>query len=155
MRFFRYLIPAIAAAVLVSAGPVNAVEATPAEALTKKVRVMRGDMFQMINKARRNNSVKPLKMNWRVAKGALGHSRRMVRRNSIYHNPRLYSLVRRYRPHIWGENVGMAGTIGRMHTLFMKSAPHRANVLNRSYKRVGVGVQRTHRGVWVTVDFYG
>ncbi len=47
-------------------------EATPAEALTKKVRVMRGDMFQMINKARRNNSVKPLKMNWRVAKGALG-----------------------------------------------------------------------------------
>ena len=88
MRFLRYLIPAIAAAVLVSAGPVNPVEAAPAEALTKKVRVMRADMFQMINKARRNNSVKPLKMNWRVAKGALGHSRRMVRRNSIYHNPR-------------------------------------------------------------------
>ena len=79
----------------------------------------------------------------------------MCRRHSIYHTGDLYSLVRRYNPRTWGENVGMAGTLRRMERMFMASAPHRANILNSAFKRIGVGVQRANGYAWVTLDFYG
>jgi uncharacterized protein YkwD len=150
MRLLRKLTLIIAAAVLVSAGPVN-----PAGAMGHKAKALRNDMFQLVNSSRRNHSVQPLKMNWRLSGDALGHSRRMARQHSIYHTADLYSLVRRYNPHTWGENVGMAGTLKRMETIFMGSAPHRANILNGAFKRMGVGVKRAGGHVWVTLDFYG
>ena len=155
MRFLRYLIPAIAAAVLVSVGPASAAEAESREALHKKVRAMRTDMFQLVNGCRRNNHLRPLKINWQLSSDALRHSRAMARRHTVFHTPHLGSVVARYHPRTWGENVGMAGTLRRVQSLFMGSAPHRANVLNRGFKRVGVGVIRSGGGLWVTLDFYG
>jgi uncharacterized protein YkwD len=150
MRPFKSLILVVAAAVLMSAGP-----ATSAGAMGKHAKALRNEMFQQVNASRRNNGVHPLKMNWRLSESALSHSRRMMRRHSVYHTTDLYSLVRRYSPHTWGENVGMAGTLKRMERLFMGSPPHRANILNPAFKRIGVGVQRTSGHVWVTLDFYG
>lgn len=150
MRPFKSLILIAAAAVFVSAGPV-----TSSGAMGKHAKALRNEMFQQVNASRRNNGVHPLKMNWRLSESALSHSRRMVRRHSVYHTTDLYSLVRRYNPHTWGENVGMAGTLRRMEQLFMGSAPHRANILNSAFKRIGVGVQRANGHVWVTLDFYG
>lgn len=150
MRYLRSVILITAAAVLVSAGPVN-----PAGAMNKRAKAARNDMFQLVNASRRNHGVHPLKLNWRVSTAALHHSQRMANRRSIYHTTNLYSVVRRYNPHTWGENVGMAGTLRRMERLFMGSAPHRANILNGAFKRIGVGVKRLTGHVWVTLDFYG
>jgi uncharacterized protein YkwD len=37
----------------------------------------------------------------------------------------------------------------------MHSADHRANILRRAFRRVGVGVVKARGSVWVTVIFYG
>ena len=150
MRYLRSLILFTAAAVLVSAGPVN-----PAGAMNKRAKALRNDMFQLVNSSRRHHQVHPLKLNWHVSSAAFQHSTRMARRHRLYHTADLYSVVRRYNPRTWGENVGMAGTLRRMEQLFMGSAPHRANILNSAFKRIGVGVRRTNGHVWVTLDFYG
>lgn len=41
---------------------------------------------------------------------------------------------------ILGENVGVAGSVAEVNRLFMNSAPHRANILNGAYNRIGTGV---------------
>jgi uncharacterized protein YkwD len=37
----------------------------------------------------------------------------------------------------------------------MRSAPHRANILNARYRRIGIGVVKARGLVWVTAIFYG
>ncbi|HEY6566285.1 MAG TPA: CAP domain-containing protein [Actinomycetota bacterium] len=150
MRPFKSLILIAAAAVFVSAGPV-----TPSGAMGKDARAQRNEMFRLVNASRRNHGVHPLKLNWNLSTDAYRHTQRMVRRNSLYHTSDLYSLVRRYRPRTWGENVGMGGTLKRMEHMFMASPPHRANILNPAFKKIGVGVQRARGYLWVTLDFYG
>ena len=39
-----------------------------------------------------------------------------------------------------GENVGYSSSISKIHTNLMNSSGHRANILNSSYDRVGVGI---------------
>jgi uncharacterized protein YkwD len=148
MRSIRAITLVVALAVFVSAGPV-----TSAGAVTTKK--LRNDMFSLVNASRRSHGIRPMRISWSLSRHALAHSRRMVRRNRVYHTTDLYSVVRRYRPRTWGENVGMAGTLRRMQRLFMRSPSHRANTLNRRFHRIGVGVVRARGHVWVTLDFFG
>ena len=57
-----------------------------------------------------------------------------------------------------GENVGYSSptssTLLTIHNMFVKSAPHRANLLNSKYTHMGVGVAKDSRGrVWVAQVF--
>ena len=90
-------------------------------------------MLTLTNSARRNNGLRALELNWRLSKDALQHSRRMAERGTVYHTANLYRLVRRWHPSVWGENVGMAGTVRRVHKLFMASSSHRGNILRNGY----------------------
>ena len=60
-----------------------------------------------------------------------------------------------WRPSVWGENVGMAGTVRRIHRLFMGSASHRSNILRSGFGHAGIGVVSKGGRVWATVMFYG
>ena len=51
-----------------------------------------------------------------------------------------------------GENVAYGRTVGGMHRMFMRSAPHKANILG-AYRHVGVAISRAHGRRWVTVIF--
>src|SRR5204863_2678547 len=44
------------------------------------------------------------------------------------------------RPSLLGQNVGTGPTVRAVFRAFMRSADHRANVLDRSYRRAGYGV---------------
>ncbi len=57
-----------------------------------------------------------------------------------------------------GENVGYSSpttdTLKTIHNLFVKSAPHRANLVNSRFTHMGVGVAKDARGrVWVAEVF--
>jgi hypothetical protein len=53
-----------------------------------------------------------------------------------------------------GENVAEAGSAAQAQSLFMSSSEHRANILEKLYNRVGIGVVRASDGtLWFTVDF--
>jgi uncharacterized protein YkwD len=143
-----FLIAVSLAAVLVAAFPATSEAAS-------SPREMRRKLLALTNKARRNDHLRTLELNWPLSKSAARHSRRMRERHTVYHTANLYRLVRRWRPSTWGENVGMAGTVRRVHKLFMRSSPHRSNILRGGYSRVGIGVVRGGGRIWATVIFYG
>jgi uncharacterized protein YkwD len=142
------VIGAVLAAVLVAALPLTADAASgPKE--------MRQKLLSLTNSARRNNGLRPLDLNWRLSKSAIRHSRRMAESRTVFHTANLYRLVRRWHPSVWGENVGMAGTVRRIHRLFMRSASHRSNILRGGFSNTGIGVVHKGGRVWATVVFYG
>ena len=144
----KILIGVLLAAVLVAAVPMTSLAASGSKEMRRK-------LHALTNAARRNNGLRPLDLNWRLSRSALAHSRRMAQRHSLYHTANLYRVVRRWHPSVWGENVGMAGTVKRVHKMFMRSAGHRGTVLRGGFSKVGIGVQPSGGRVWVTVMFYG
>jgi uncharacterized protein YkwD len=144
----KILIGVLLAAVLMAAVPMTTVAASGSKEMRRK-------LHALTNASRRNNGLRPLDLNWRLSKSALAHSRRMAQRHGLYHTANLYRIVRRWHPSVWGENVGMAGTVKRVHKMFMRSAGHRGNVLRGGFSKVGIGVLPTGGRVWVTVMFYG
>ena len=149
-RAKTFLIAFLLAAVVMVAVPMTAgaARATSSKELRRK-------LFSLTNSARRNNGMRPLALNWRLSSNAATHSRRMAARGTIFHSANLYELVRPWHPSTWGENVGMAGTVTRVQRLFMRSAPHRGNILRSAYSHVGIGVVRAGGRIWATVIFYG
>jgi uncharacterized protein YkwD len=78
--------------------------------------------------------------------------------SGLGHNPDLGGDLERAGIGGWrtcGENVGYGSSVDQIHTLFMGSEGHRANILNPAYGQVGIGVVRSGGTVWVTIDFVG
>jgi uncharacterized protein YkwD len=151
MRLARTLIAIFLVATFVA----GAASAASAGSLPRRAKTLRDEMYQLVNSSRRHHGVKALDLCWAVSKDAWYHSKRMAARHSVYHTTDLWSVVRRYRPSTWGENVAMGGTLKRVERMFMRSAPHRANILNGRFHHIGVGAVRSGGRVWVTLDFYG
>lgn len=112
-------------------------------------------MLHLLNHTRGNHGRPLFRLNARVSHRAWLHSKAMASQNILFHTGNLYDAVRAYRPTTWGENVGMAGFLARVRTLWMHSAAHRTNILNARYRRIGIGVVKARGVVWVTAIFYG
>jgi uncharacterized protein YkwD len=115
----------------------------------------RNKMLHLLNHVRQTHGRPVFRLNATVSHRAWLHSKAMANQNALFHTGNLYDAVRVYRPSTWGENVGMAGLLARVRTLWMHSAPHRANILNGRYRRIGIGVVKARGVVWVTTIFYG
>lgn len=112
-------------------------------------------MVYLLNQTRLDHGRPVFRLNATVSHRAWLHSKAMASRNTLFHTGNLYDAVRAYRPSAWAENVGMAGTLLRVRTLWMRSAGHRANILNARYRRIGIGVVKARGLVWITAIFYG
>ena len=127
-----------------------ATTATPASAGT-----YRATMFSIINKARTNHDVHAVKLNIDLSQSARHHSRRMADLGYVFHTPNIAGKLKDVSWSISGENIGMAHTMKRVRQLWMASPPHRDNLLNKKFDRVGVGVVHRDGWFWVTAIFYG
>jgi uncharacterized protein YkwD len=125
--------------------------AAPAEALSP----LESRLFKRVNVARQNHGLRRLHVSAWLSRKARGHSIRMSRRGQLFHTRCLSCMFRSRRWNRIGENVGLAATVKRVHRLMMRSSSHRSNILGRGYNRIGVGVRKSHRGVWVTEIFWG
>jgi uncharacterized protein YkwD len=108
----------------------------------------------LINVERRSRGLRGLRPNRRLARAALGHSRDMVRRSYFAHDSRsgasFSDRIRRRgymtRATRWavGENIawgaGPRATPRRIVEAWMDSPPHRANILNRRFREIGLGI---------------
>jgi uncharacterized protein YkwD len=56
---------------------------------------------------------------------------------------------------VLGENVGMASSTAQMHSMFMNSAAHRANIVNGRFTRIGTGVAEAGGKLFVVQVFAG
>lgn len=124
--------------------------AAPASALTRE----EAQFTSLINKERRERGIKTLASKGDLVAIARRHSARMARDETIYHNRNLANEVEGRWTAV-GENVGMGPTVNSLHDAFMASPGHRANVLDRDYDEVGVGVVIRDDVIYVTVVFVG
>src|SRR5205807_176088 len=107
-----------------------------------------------INLARERHGRKPLRISpARVASVPRRHNTRMARAGSLFHSC-LSCLLRRFGWSRVGENVGFSPTVRTMARAFMRSPPHRENVLCRCFTRIAVGVVRSGGRLWVTELLY-
>lgn len=111
-------------------------------------------ILKMVNKARKNNGVRRLKMNEKLRKKAHRHSVRMSKQRRIFHHSCLSCIA----PSNWnriGENVAKAKTVRKAHQALMRSSGHRANILCRCYRKAGMGVVKKAGWFYVTQIFLG
>lgn len=133
---------------------------SPVGATTTRTR-----MYRATNDSRVDYSIREVNIHWTMSKLARKHSVAMANtpNNSgglgkLFHtkNPATYYL-KGIQWNTWGENVGVTGgSVAGLERAFMDSELHRANILNRGFRRVAVGTYRDADGLlWVTIFFYG
>jgi uncharacterized protein YkwD len=143
--------PATAAAA--SASPCGRSTAAPRQLTLHQ---MRSSELCLINRVRAHFGLRPLTFNRSLRDSATGHSDSMVTHRYFAHEGPGGSVdrrvsragyLRRARAFTVGENIG--GGHGRRYGSpmavfkeWMHSPPHRANILDRGYRDVGVGVAR-------------
>lgn len=104
------------------------------------------EMLEMINEERAKEGLKPLKADHELAIVARKHSQDMFARGYFAHiNPdgedpfdRMKKAKVRFLSA--GENLALAQTLKTAHVNLMNSPGHRANILNPSFGRVGIGI---------------
>jgi uncharacterized protein YkwD len=161
-RSLRLLVLALLGAALVlpaapapaAAGGPGACSSSHAKVRKESIRRARDATLCLINRARSRHNLPPLKLNRKLSRAARQHSRDMVRRQYFAHNsldgrsPFTRMRATRYVPRnaSWtlGENIGWGqGPLGEPIALmraWMHSPGHRANILSRRFRDVGIGI---------------
>lgn len=118
----------------------------PAGAFTSisgvRVNAAEARLLSLMNRARTNRGIAALRIVPGFTDVARRWSARMAARRTMAHNPSLVTHVIAGGGAGWGavaENVGYGYDPDTLFASYMRSAPHRANILNRAYRYVGVG----------------
>ena len=130
----------------------------PAYSQTPALRAER-DLFAAVNQARRAQGLTPLRWDESLATAARRHARVMAERRSAQHGfegePSLSARVKQTGARFtWlAENVTQGPSPEFIHEQFMKSPPHRANILDRDMDSIGVGVVERGGQLFTVEDF--
>ena len=115
-------------------------------------------IVRLINSYRTQNGVPPLRVGPALSRAAQAHSSDMARRGYFDHGAFL-SRLRSFgvrAPYV-GENLAEGTrplTPAAIVRMWIKSPPHRENLLDRGFRRIGVGLAGSSMRV-VTADFSG
>jgi uncharacterized protein YkwD len=116
----------------------------------------RQTMFSLTNADRAARDRATLSLDVTLSKYAKKHSRDMAKVGHLYHTSDLASKLSGLDWSIGGENVGVGSSLDGLERAFMRSKPHRQNILRTSFDHSAIGVYRDGKGTyWVTVIFYG
>jgi lysozyme family protein len=107
--------------------------------------------FNRINAERAAHGLPALTMRSDLNSVAQGWANHMASAQLLSHNPRLASQVANWQA--VGENVGEGPAIADLDRAFWNSPEHRANILDRSYRDVGVATAHAGGLIWITIDF--
>ncbi|MCP9484288.1 MAG: CAP domain-containing protein [Gaiellaceae bacterium MAG52_C11] len=122
-------------------------------------------LLEVVNDVRVANGVPPLEVDHTLVRAARAHTGRMLRADVLSHGsfgPRLGSFGAR-GPR-FGENLawgtGWSGSARALVRAWLASPGHRANLLRRGFRRIGIGARigtfAGYRGATVvTADFAG
>jgi uncharacterized protein YkwD len=147
---------ALAVALMAAAAPAEARGCVAANATTahaSKRQIVRATLCQL-NRTRAHHGLRRLRLNKKLSKAARRHARDMARRNYFSHDTlgggsfldriRRTGYLRGAHRWIVGENLAW-GSKGYSRPqvimrMWMKSPGHRANILNGSFREIGIGV---------------
>jgi|GEM_PF-329027 len=103
-------------------------------------------MLDLVNAERARNGLSPLKANLNLTKVTRLKAKDMIEKNYFSHTSPTYGspfeMMKQFGVtyRTAGENLAGAPTVDSAHTNLMNSPGHRANILNASYKEVGIGI---------------
>jgi len=106
---------------------------------------------ELINSARSPRGLNGLRLSSALSKRAHRHSAHMAESGRLFHS--CLNCRRGSGSRALAENVGVGDTVKVVHRALMASSSHRANILNESYDRVGVGIVRRGGRTWITQLF--
>jgi uncharacterized protein YkwD len=116
-------------------------------------------LFESANRARRTQGLPVLKWDEALATAARKHAAEMARQNSVAHTlpgePSLPSRATKAGARFgWlSENVIQGTSAAEVHSQFMKSPNHKANILDADMDSVGMGVIERGGQIFVAEDF--
>jgi uncharacterized protein YkwD len=117
------------------------------------------ELFGAVNEARQRQGLAPLRWNDSLAGAARRHAGVMAEHGSAQHGfegeLNLSARVKETGAHfVWlSENVTQGPRTEFVHGQFMKSASHRANILDADMNSIGVGVVEFGGQLFVVEDF--
>lgn len=139
------LVVVLALAVVLSPAPAGAVTADGYERSARSA----------TNLERVSRDRVALRQNRCVQRYADRQARRMARQERMFHQD-LGVVVRRCGLSRAGENVGYGYPTSRaVVRAWMRSDGHRANILDRRYRLLGMGAARDAYGRWFTAQVFG
>ena len=115
----------------------------------------RAHMLSLTNDDRAQHDKAALRLNAVLSRYATHHSRQMATKGHLFHTADLDSKLKGLDWSIGGENVGVGSTLDGVEIAFMRSTPHRRNILRTGFDHAAVGVIRSNGRFWVTIIFYG
>jgi uncharacterized protein YkwD len=164
MRLIRTLLAAAALTTLfVGVASAEAASASPHPA----ARSAAVAVLSLINRDRASHGAPALRLGGRVDRVALAHSLEMARHDYFSHtglngSTPLSRLAQGRVPFsVAGENLGYDSGASRpamlreIEAAMMNSPDHRANLLDRNFKHVGIGIAEQGQTIYVTEDFTG
>jgi hypothetical protein len=116
-------------------------------------------LFQSANQERLSRGLRPLRWDASLYRAAYDHAHEMAARETISHQfPGENELEVRGRYEgarfsLIAENVAMAPTVAIVHTAWMNSPGHRANLLDPRVDSVGISVLRRGNELYAVQDF--
>ena len=102
-----------------------------------------------VNAARTAAGLPALSARSDLAPAARRHARAMAARSALSHS----SLSGICCFTSLAENVGVGENVDVVHTTFMRSGGHRANILNPAMRHIGIGIVSSGGTLWVTEIF--
>jgi uncharacterized protein YkwD len=115
----------------------------------------RAKLLTFVNHYRVDHGLRKLRENRDVDRIAQHHSSRMASARKLFHSSGMWTKLRSHHPSCWGENIGMGPSVWRVFKAWTRSKEHRANMLDRHYRRTGMGIVLSHGYYWVTMIYYG
>ena len=107
-----------------------------------------------MNAVRQNAGKGTLRLDPELSKAAAVHTKEMVKAQLLHHTSTSALKRRVTNWNSLGENVGAGGSVDSLHSAFMNSPAHKANIMHSGFNNVGTGVTVDSAGrMWVTVIF--
>jgi uncharacterized YkwD family protein len=103
-------------------------------------------MLNLVNEARQNNGLQPLQADAKLTEVARVKAQDMIDNNYFDHHSPTYGspfdMLNQFgvEYRTAGENLAGNPSVEGAHTSLMNSDGHRANILNSSYGKVGIGI---------------
>ena len=127
--------------------------AAPAHAVSSGT--YESDVVEYANAERTKRHLAKVSASSCVNRYAEAQARRMARAKRIYHQD-MMTILRACKLRMVGENVAAGFTSGKAVTAgWMGSPGHRANLLTRDYRLIGVGAVKASNGRWYVSEVFG
>jgi len=129
-------------------------DAGPRQGQGPESQEFRRHMLALVNRTRATHGLPLLRINDRLSREALRHSRQMAREGGISHTPNLADLVRSVGGSVFGEDLGKGRGLRGIRDAWMRRADTRRIMLDPRFHHVGLGVVHADGFYWVTLQVF-